>query len=212
MSMRAMGSVMTRTMGARVKRIVGVAALALGAALTLSACSTPAPSDPDNICSIFQEKDSWYAAAHKVHDKYGVPIHVAMAIMAQESGFKADAEESSLFLFGGADKGSTASGYAKAQDDIWELYLDEEGSMMMISDRQDFADSLDFIGWYMVKTKTLNGVPLSDAYNQYLNYHEGWAGYREESYSTKSWLINNARDVAQKAELYKQQLLRCQLY
>ena len=34
----------------------------------------------------------------------------------------------------------------------------------------------------------MNGVPLHDAYNQYLAYHEGKAGYARGSYRGKSWL------------------------
>ena len=81
----------------------------------------------------------------------------------------------------------------------------------MFSDRDDFEDALDFIAWYMVKTKNTNGVPLHDAYGQYLNYHEGWQGYRNGSYKSKSWLLKTARSVAQSSEKYKSQLLRCQL-
>ena len=53
----------------------------------LTACSSTPPANPNNLCSVFQEKDSWYVAAHKVHNKYNVPINVAMAIMYQESRF-----------------------------------------------------------------------------------------------------------------------------
>ena len=192
------------------RRVLALLTLTAGTLLVTS-CSTSVPNDPDNICSIFQEKDSWYAAAHKVHDKYRVPINVAMSIMFHESGFVDDAEPPMRwFLFVPYGRGSSAYGYAQAQDEVWQHYVDEEGSWF--SDRDDFDDALDFIGWYMVKTKNINGVPLSDAYRQYLNYHEGWAGYRQGTYKSKSWLINTAKSVAQKAEVYKQQLLRCQLY
>ena len=60
---------------------LSLAAVAISCALGLSACSTAVPSDPNNICSIFQEKDSWYSAAHKVQDKYGVANHAAMGLM-----------------------------------------------------------------------------------------------------------------------------------
>lgn len=186
-------------------------AVAISAMFTLSACSTSVPKDINNICSIFQEKDDWYAAAHKVHDKYGVPIHVAMAIMHQESNFVDDAQPPMRwFLFVPYGRGSSSYGYAQAQDEVWNDYVEEAGSMF--SDRDDFEDSLDFIAWYMVKTKNTNGVQLHDTYNQYLNYHEGWQGYRNDSYKSKGWLLKTARQVAQQAELYKQQLLRCQLY
>ena len=132
------------------RRLMAVGVL-LAATLGLSACSTSVPNDPNNICSIFQEKDSWYAAAHKVHTKYGVPINVAMSIMFHESGFVEDAEPPMRwFLFVPYGRGSSAYGYAQAQDEVWQHYVDEAGSWF--SDRDDFDDALDFIGWYMAKT------------------------------------------------------------
>lgn len=182
-----------------------------GSVLLLSACSTSVPSDPKNICSIFQEKDDWYAAAHKVHKRYGVPIHVAMAIMYHESGFVEDAEPPMRwFLFIPYGRGSSAYGYAQAQDEVWSDYVEQAGSFF--SDRDDFEDALDFIGWYMVKTKQQNNIPLSDAYRQYLNYHEGWQGYRQGTYKSKEWLLQTARQVERRANLYKSQLVSCQLY
>ena len=53
-------------------------------ALFIAGCASTPPSNTDNLCSIFQEKDSWYVSAHKVHDKYGIPINVAMSIMKKE--------------------------------------------------------------------------------------------------------------------------------
>lgn len=186
-------------------------AVAVASAFTLNACSTSVPEDPTNLCSIFQEKDDWYSAAHRVHAKYGVPINVAMAIMHQESRFVDDAEPAMRwFLFIPYGRGSSAYGYAQAQDDVWNDYVEEAGSMF--SDRDDFEDSLDFIAWYMVKTKNTNGIALTDTYNQYLNYHEGWQGYRQGTYKSKSWLLKTARAVSSQADAYKQQLLRCQLY
>ena len=40
----------------------------------MTGCTTTPPSNTENLCSIFQEKDSWYVDAHDVHRKYGVPI------------------------------------------------------------------------------------------------------------------------------------------
>ena len=186
-------------------------AFVLGSTIVLSGCSTSPPNNPDNICSIFQEKDSWYAAAHKVHKKYGVPINVAMSIMYQESRFVDDAKPPMRwFLFIPYGRGSSSFGYAQAQDEVWGDYVDQAGSFF--SDRDDFEDSLDFIAWYMTKTKKTNGVPLTDAYNQYLNYHEGWGGYRNGTYKSKAWLLQTANIVSKRANTYKQQLLRCQLY
>lgn len=186
-------------------------AMCLATALTLSACSTSVPSDPNNLCSVFQENDSWYASAHKVHNKYKVPINVAMAIMYQESAFVDDAKpKMRWFLFIPYGRGSSAYGYAQAQDEVWDDYVDDAGSFF--SDRDDFEDSLDFIAWYMVKTKKTNGVELTDAYNQYLNYHEGWTGFKKGTYKSKDWLKKTASAVSQRSSLYREQLLKCQLY
>lgn len=193
------------------RHFIAVSVAAAFLAIASSGCSVSPPSNPNNLCSIFQEKDSWYSAAHKVHDKYGIPIHVAMAIMHQESGFVEDAKPPMRwFLFIPYGRGSSAYGYAQAQDPVWEDYLDDAGSFF--SDRDDFADALDFIAWYMTKTKVVNGISLSDAYNQYLNYHEGWSGFKNGSYRSKDWLLKTARGVQQRADSYKQQLLHCDLY
>lgn len=193
------------------KKVVLVVGAALLSAMILGGCSSAVPSDPNNICSIFQENDSWYAAAHKVHDKYGVPINVAMAIMHQESNFVDDAKPPMRWmLFIPYGRGSSAYGYAQAQDEVWEQYVEEVGSMF--SDRDDFEDALDFIAWYMTKTKNTNGIALTDTYNQYLNYHEGWAGYRNGTYKSKEWLQKTARSVTNQAAAYRNQLLQCQLY
>ena len=150
-------------------------------------------------------------AAHRVHNRYGVPINVAMAIMAQESGFKDDARPPMRwFLFIPYGRGSSSYGYAQAQDEVWEDYKDDKGSFF--SDRDDFGDALDFIGWYMSKTKQKNGVGYSDAYNQYLNYHEGWGGYSRGTYANKNWLKETAEQVSERAARYRQQLLHCNLY
>lgn len=195
----------------RLTKTLTLSVLLLAGTTLMSACSTSVPTNPDNICSIFQEKDSWYAAAHKVHKKYGVPINVAMSIMHQESGFVDDAKPPMRwFLFIPYGRGSSSFGYAQAQDEVWSDYVDQAGSFF--SDRDDFADSLDFIAWYMTKTRKTNGIALNDAYNQYLNYHEGWGGFRNGSYKSKAWLIQTAKQVQTRANNYKQQLLRCQLY
>ncbi len=181
------------------------------AALLISGCSTTPPTNPDNLCSVFQEKDSWYTAAHDVHNRYGIPINVAMAIMAQESRFVDDAQPAMRwFLFVPYGRGSSSYGYAQAQDEVWAEYVQDKGSFF--SSRDDFADALDFIGWYMQKTKKINGIPFKDAYNQYLNYHEGWWGYRKQSFESKNWLKDIAKKVSDRSETYRNQLLHCNLY
>lgn len=185
---------------------------ALSSLIFLSSCSSNSqPANPKDICSVFQEKDQWYVDAHKVHSSTGVPMHVALAIMYQESAFIGDAKPPmQYFLFIPYGRASSAYGFAQAQDPVWDEYVSERGSFF--SDRDDFYDALDFISWYMLKTKKINNIALTDAYNQYLNYHEGWTGYRKKTYMNKDWLKSVAKNVANRAKIYKEQLLKCDLY
>ncbi len=102
---------------------------------------------------------------------------------------------------------SSAYGYSQAIDGTWDGYLRETGRRR--ADRGDFADSSDFIGWYMNSNSRVNGVPLQDAYHQYLAYHEGKAGYARGSYRQKAWLPGVARDVQAWSAIYDQQLRAC---
>jgi len=73
----------------------------------------------------------------------------------------------------------------------------------------DFDDAADFIGWYMNQTKKKNGIPLTDAYNQYLAYHDGHAGYARGSYKSKRFLLRAANEVKDMSQRYESQLASC---
>ncbi|MEM8699783.1 MAG: hypothetical protein AAGF44_11455, partial [Pseudomonadota bacterium] len=92
-------------------------------------------------------------------------------------------------------------------DGTWDWYRRDSGNSG--ADRNDFEDAADFVGWYMAKTQRSNGVGMFDAFNQYLNYHEGHAGYRRGSWRNKGWLQRAARQVAEQAARYRGQLSRC---
>lgn len=181
---------------------------ALLIAILCSGCSSEPPSNPKDLCGVFQEKDSWYAAAHRVHERYGIPIHVAVAIMAQDHGLvmrENDPIDSVFSKFKGEEEG-----YLTVSDEIWRQYAEEAGAFFC--DRRNFGDALDFIGWYMNKSLKKCGVALSDAYDQYLCYREGWEGYNLESYKVKSWMQDAALQVVKRASAYRTQLLQCNLY
>ena len=78
------------------------------------------------------------------------------------------------------------------------------------ADRDEFADAIDFIGWYCNLSYTRCGIKLNDAYNQYLAYHEGQGGFSRKSYQRKKWLKNVATRVNQRAKAYAGQLNRCE--
>ena len=65
--------------------------ITMASTLFLAACTTSPPQNISNICDIFTEKRDWFETAIDMKEKWGVPIHVPMAMMYQESSFKAKA-------------------------------------------------------------------------------------------------------------------------
>ncbi|HAH70293.1 MAG TPA: hypothetical protein DCL74_00625 [Succinivibrionaceae bacterium] len=178
------------------------------AAFFFTGCSSQPPANSNNLCSVFQDKDGWYVAAHKVHAKYGIPIDTAMAILAQNS--KLSTQDNGLFDGLTSAVGLGNEGFLVVSDEIWQQYKDEAGTFL--SDRGSFADALDFMGWYMNKAKERSGVALCDAYNQYIVYREGFEAFNARTYTAKDWLLKEASEVRTRASEYRQQLLRCNLY
>ncbi|MCW8995954.1 MAG: hypothetical protein OQK77_09085 [Psychromonas sp.] len=178
-------------------------------ALFLTACATPPPRNPDNICEIFFENRDWYDASKEMKEQWGTPIHVPLAMMYQESSFRHDATPPmKYFWFIPIGRVSSAYGYAQAKTMTWDDYQRETGNSW--ADRDNFADAVDFMGWFTSKTHKINGVSKWDAYGQYLNYHEGWGGYRKKTYKKKRWLIKTSRKVDKRARQYAAQLRGCQ--
>ncbi len=180
------------------------------AAMLVQACSTTPPKNIRDSCDIFEEKDDWYAAANDSYEKWGVPIHVQLAIIYQESSFVHDAKppRKKLLWVIPWTRLSSAYGYGQIQDSTWDWYL--ESTSRRWADRDDFDDVVDFIGWYGAVTNRTLGVSKWDAYNQYLAYHEGHGGFKRKSYKKKPWLIKVARKVDNRAKSYRAQLKKCE--
>jgi hypothetical protein len=178
----------------------------------LGACSghDKPPSSVVDACRMQSERPEWFKAMRRTEAKWGVPVSVQLATIARESSFVADARPTRRIgsgIFSREVPRSSAYGYAQALEGTWDDYRKHTGRRG--ADRDDFADSSDFIGWYMNSATRVNGMPLHDAYNQYLAYHEGKAGYARGSYRGKSWLPAVARDVEAWAARYEAQLQRC---
>ena len=184
--------------------------LVLGLAVNLAGCTASQPRDVDNVCAIFSEKDDWYEDAADARDDWNSPIPVMMAIMHQESRFNATAKPSRTKLMGFIPwlRPSNAYGYSQALDGTWTEYKRDTGSYG--ADRDDFADSIDFIGWYNDKSHRRNGIARQDTYALYLAYHEGHGGYSRGSYRSKPWLMKVARKVQSRASSYQTQLQGCE--
>ncbi len=185
-------------------------ALVLIASGVLSGCATAPPSKPHDLCEIFTEKRDWYFAAKESQEKWGAPKHVLMSMMFQESSFKHDAAPPMEYFLGFIPTGraSSAYGYSQAKTPTWRDYVRESGNSG--ADRDDFEDAIDFMGWFVYKTHKINKISKWDGYAQYLNYHEGWGGYRRGTYKRKAWLMKTAKKVKARAGKYGAQLKRCE--
>lgn len=169
------------------------------------------PRNLDDACSIVQQRPKYMKAFRKTEQKWGVPIHVQMATIHQESRFVSDAKTPHTYALGIIPMGrvSSAYGYSQALDGTWDDYKRSTGRRVARRDR--INDAADFMGWYMNISRERNGIPLYDARNQYLAYHEGHTGYARGSYNRKSWLLNVASKVDARADLYQAQLATCNL-
>jgi len=192
----------------RVLKLSRCCVLFTGIAL-LGGCASAPPRNADDICEVFREKRDWHKASRKAEQRWGTPVHIPMAIMYQESGYRAKARPPMRYFLGFIPRGrsSSAFGYAQAQTPAWSDYQRESGNDW--SSRDNFADAVDFVQWYIDKSHRINGVAKTDVHAQYLNYHEGWGGYRRGSYRAKPALDQTARRVEQRAARYAAQYASC---
>ncbi len=178
--------------------------------LALPACAS-APSQINDICAVFSQQDGWFndwhSAAQRTERKYGVPVPVLMATVRKESGFKSNARPPRIKLLGVIPwkRKSSAYGYSQALDGTWTQYQLEAGGFG--ARRNNFADAVDFVGWYHAKTADTYGVARNDTYRLYLAYYLGWSGFKRGNWSGS--VQNYARDTDEMARTYAAQLQRC---
>lgn len=178
-------------------------------AVLLAGCVASQPRDITDVCSIFEERRSWYRAAKSSSERWGVPIPVNMAFIYQESGFRARAKPERsriLWIFPGP-RPSSAYGYAQAVDSTWEQYERESGNSR--ASRTDFDDAIDFVAWYNAFSTRASRIDAGDARSLYLAYHEGNTGFQRGSWREKSWLRSTANRVQANAEQFDGQLRSC---
>lgn len=175
--------------------------------LILSSCSS-IPSNTKNSCDIFSEKYLWYKHAKKAEKKWGAPIYIQLAFIKKESDFDwlAKPKRTKLFKIIPYKRKSSSFGYSQAIKGTWNLYKKETNNRL--ATRTRFKDSVDFIGWYIDKTKKLLKISKTDAYRQYIAYHEGWGNYK--NYKKNKKVILFAKEVKEQSNLYRKQLNKCQ--
>ena len=167
------------------------------------------PRNLDNACSIVDQRPKYLRAMKATQRKWDVPVPVQMAIIHQESKFDGDARTPYQWALGVIPMGrqSSAYGYSQALDGTWDQYKQE--TRKRGAKRDKIRDATDFMGWYMNKSREKLGIPLYDARNQYLAYHDGWTGYQRGTYNSKGWLLNVSSRVGDRAIMYDRQLRAC---
>ena len=173
---------------------------------TLTSCSS-IPKNTSNSCSIFSERYLWYKHTKKTEKKWGTPIYIQLAIIKMESDFNwlAKPKRQKIFKVIPYKRPSSSFGYSQAVKGTWKQYKNETGNKL--ATRTRFKDSVDFIGWYTDKTEKILKIPKTDAFKQYIAYHEGWGNYK--NYKENIKVIGLAKKVKKQSEKYKNQLQKC---
>jgi len=168
------------------------------------------PQNTSDSCKIFDERYLWYKHSKKVEQKWGTPIYIQLAIIKMESDFDwlAKPPRQKLFKVIPFKRPSSSFGYSQAVKGTWEQYKNETGNKL--ATRARFKDSVDFIGWYTNKTKSILKISLNNPFDQYVAYHEGWGNYK--NYKKNKKVIGLAKKVERQSKLYKNQLSKCQKY
>jgi len=189
---------------------LGAIATAVGAlVLFVAACAHLPPRQLDDLCGLFAEKPEWRDAAERARERWGVAPSISMAILHQESRFRAKARPGWRKAFGVIPVGpaSSAYGYGQVKPAAWGDYRDRTGNRH--AQRDDFADVIDFVGFYSDLLSRSAGISKDDAFHLYLGYHEGPTGYQRRSFDGKPWLFGVARKVSERAAQYERQAASC---
>lgn len=176
----------------------------------LVSCVASQPRDISNVCHMFEDRRTWYKAADRTEKRWGVPVHVSMAFIHQESSYRARIRppRNRVLWVIPWTRPSSAFGYAQALDGTWDDYRRDTGNFF--ARRSSFSDAIDFIGWYNRNSYRRNGIARDDARNLYLAYHQGNTGFARRSYADKPQLLAIADRVQQNANRYQGQYQQCQ--
>jgi hypothetical protein len=167
------------------------------------------PKNQENACSIIKQKKNWRSALKRTERNWGISPGMQLAFIKTESNFRSTARTQRKYFLGLIPSGriSSAYGYSQALDGTWTEYKKSTGNKY--HRRSNFAHSTNFIGWYVDKTNRLLGISRSNAYLQYLAYHQGQAGFKTGAYKNKKRLLAVAEKTSLNTKKFDQQLKKC---
>lgn len=167
-------------------------------------------SNKQDACKMLQENPDWLYAIKRTSDKWNTPMSIQLSFVYHESSFVYNArpiKKRKGYAFG-TEYASSALGFSQALNGAWGDYKKEQKPVKAM--RTNFGDSVDFIGWYNSKSHKI-GIKPTDAYNLYLAYHEGRRGWQKGYHKKQKWLLNYAKSVQKKSEVYSKQINQCKL-
>ena len=182
-------------------------AIAIAGLVMLGGCSLlPPPSNLDNMCDILEQRPGWNRLLRKVWKDYDLHPSLVMAFIHQESRFKHNARPPSEVA--SKEKYAVGAwGYAQAKKASWQDFRYE--TKQLDAKRENFAAAVDFIGWYNYKSHVELHIPLDNARELYLAYHEGRGGYERGSHEQKPNLKKVAKKVESRTDMYRRQYRTC---
>ncbi|MED7788744.1 transglycosylase SLT domain-containing protein [Francisella sp. 19X1-34] len=173
--------------------------------IIISSCSEETKIDDKmGPCEILAQHPSWKKPLKMAQDKYKLPPAFAMAIIYQESRFDANAKS----------KYSSAYGYAQAVDGTWKHFQQDVNSN---AKRNNFNDSVQFIGWYMAQLSKSLKISMSDSKNLYMAYMLGATGfkrYKAGTFKNKAKIQEDkkiAEKVSNYTKAYQSQFKNCKI-
>ena len=151
--------------------------------------------------------------AEKPGGKMGYRSHACNTIDARDlsredfENLRTTHPSAMLFGFIPWKRQSTAYGFSQALNGTWSEYKSSTGNLL--ARRTKFSDAIHFVAWYHNKNSRKNGIARNDAYNLYLAYYLGDAGYRRGAWRGNTQLLKAAQRSANIANAYARQLRSC---
>ena len=188
-----------------------VASALVGVILLTGCVSTSVPSNTNNICQIFDEKRSWYRSAARSEREWGIPVPTLMAVIYKESSFRATARPPRTKILGfiPGKRLSTSLGYSQAKVETWDDYV--KATKRRTASRTNFADSIDFVGWYLNRAVRHLGVTAANTEALYASYHVGLSGYQAGAWRNSASITNSIATFQQQVQRYDSQYRACNL-
>jgi hypothetical protein len=166
----------------------------------LAACSAPKPAEtplqPANAtCALIASHKGWAEALANAQARWETPPAPLLAVVRQESNFEVPKR---------ATQPLAPYGYAQADARTWSAY--RTAVKRPHADRADFADAVDFIGWYFAATRARTGANYAKQLaTHYLAYSRGQNRPGKASPAARK----NAAQVVAYAKAYQKDLAAC---